>query len=360
MAKRTPLYDKHVKYGGVIVDFAGYELPVRYPSGIIAEHKTVRNGVGMFDVSHMGEIIFRGKGAEDALEHLLTNKFRDMYDGQVRYSLMLNEEGGEVDDVLVYRFCEGKYLVVVNASNKDKDYAWMTSHIEGYDVECIDISDSVAQIAVQGPLAENVIKKLMAEEDIPVKYYSFRSGVKVAGKNTIVSRTGYTGEKGYEVYCDPKDAGELFEAFIEAGAEYGLAPCGLGARDTLRMEAGMPLYGHELGEDYLATEVGLGFGIKLDKSEFIGKTAIESKPKLYSRIGVRVADKGIVREHTDIYDEEGNLVGLATSGTMAPTVGQAVAMARVLDSATGTLYADVRGKKLKLERVALPFYTPKK
>lgn len=360
MSKRTPLYDKHVKYGGVIVDFAGYELPVRYPAGIIAEHKTVRNAVGLFDVSHMGEIIFRGKDAENALEHLLTNKFRDMYDGQVRYSLMLNEEGGEVDDVLVYRFCEGKYLVVVNASNKDKDYAWMLGHIDGYDVECIDISDDVAQIAAQGPLAEDLVKKLMAAEDMPVKYYSFRSGVKVGGIESIVSRTGYTGEKGYEIYCAPCKAGELFEALLEAGEEFGVKPCGLGARDTLRMEAGMPLYGHELSETYLATEVGLGFGIKLDKPEFIGKNAIETTPKLYSRIGVKVVDKGIVREHTDIYDEDGTLVGLATSGTMAPTVGAAVAMARVLDSATGTLYADVRGKKLKLERVALPFYTPKK
>ncbi len=360
MAQRTPLYDKHVKYGGVMVDFAGFELPVRYPQGIIAEHKTVRNGVGMFDVSHMGEIIFRGKGAVGALEHILTNKFADMYYGQVRYSLMLNNEGGEVDDVLVYRISEEKFLVVVNASNKDKDYAWMRDNISGYDVDCEDISADVAQIALQGPLAENVIKKLMAEEDIPVKYYSFKVGVKVDDVESLVSRTGYTGEKGYEIYCSPDKAGELFESLMEAGAEFGLIPCGLGARDTLRMEAGMPLYGHELRDDYLATEVGLDFGIKKDKPEFIGKEAILTKPKRYSRIGVKVADRGIVREHTPIYDEDGNIAGEATSGTMSPTLGIAVAMARVLDTATGTLYADVRGKKLRLERVALPFYSPKK
>lgn len=257
MAKKTPLYETHVKYGGQIVEFAGYELPVQYEGhGLIKEHTAVRTAAGLFDVSHMGELIVAGENAEAALNDLLTNDIRGMYDGQVRYSLLPNEKGGAVDDVLVYRISATCFLVVVNASNADKDAAWIAGRLPS-DVTFANISDAVAQIALQGPKSEPILRKLVKDEEVPVKYYSFRKNVIINGMRCLISRTGYTGEHGYEIYCANMDAAKMYETVMEAGKEEGLIPAGLGARDTLRLEAAMPLYGHELGDDIPVTKWAL-------------------------------------------------------------------------------------------------------
>ena len=355
MAKRTALYANHVAHGGKIVEFAGYELPVQYEAGVITEHMTVRTKVGIFDVSHMGEVVVKGKNAEEALNRIVTNDIRGMYDGQVRYSLLPNDKGGAVDDILIYRVNAECFLIVVNASNADKDAAWISSHLPA-DVEFSNISDSVSQVALQGPKSADVMKKLVSEEFIPKKYYSFTKEVDVQGIKCLISRTGYTGEFGYELYCANADAPALFELLLKTGAEEGILPCGLGARDTLRLEAAMPLYGHELGDDIPLNEVDLGFAIKMAKEDFIGKAAIEAHEPEYVRVGAKVVDRGIVREHTDVYcgDEK---VGLATSGTHAPYLGYAIAMLRIKkEFVDKPLEADVRGRRIKLEVVPLPFY----
>lgn len=355
MAKRTPLYDMHVKYGGQIVDFAGYELPVQYEGlGVLKEHTAVRTNAGLFDVSHMGELIISGENAETALNYLLTNDIRGMYDGQVRYSLLPNENGGAIDDVLVYRISGECYMLVVNASNAEKDARWISEKLPN-DVTFSNISDAVSQLALQGPKSESILRKLVDEEFIPKKYYSFVKNVKIGGMRCLISRTGYTGEKGYEIYCGNLDACALYEIILNAGKDEGLVPAGLGARDTLRLEAGMPLYGHELGEDIPVNEVGLSFGIKMGKEDFIGKKALEAHEPQYERVGARFLDRGVVREHTPVYlgDEQ---VGIVTSGTHAPSLGYPVAMLRIKKGLIGQLTVDLRGKRLRVELVDLPFY----
>ena len=355
MAKRTALYENHVAHGGKIVEFAGYELPVQYEAGVITEHMTVRTKVGIFDVSHMGEVVVKGKNAEEALNKIVTNDIRGMYDGQVRYSLLPNEKGGAVDDILIYRVNGECFLIVVNASNADKDAAWISSHLPG-DVCFENISDKVSQIALQGPLAETVLKKILDEQFIPKKYSSFTKETLVMGIKCLVSRTGYTGESGFELYCGNQDAPALFELLLKTGKEEGILPCGLGARDTLRLEAAMPLYGHELEEDIPVNEVGLGFAIKMAKEDFIGKKAIESHEPEYVRVGAKIVDRGIAREHTDVYCGS-EKVGIVTSGTHAPYLGYPIAMLRIKkEFADKPLEADVRGRRLKLEIVPLPFY----
>ena len=275
MELKTPLYDAHVKAGGRMVPFAGYLLPVQY-EGVIAEHLAVRQKAGLFDVSHMGEITMKGKGALASLNHILTNDYTRMPIGKVRYGLMCYEDGGVVDDLLVYKFGEEDYYIVVNASNRHKDFAWMKDHILE-DTEIEDISDSVAQVALQGPLARDIMLKLMKEEDIPEKYYTAKRDVDIAGMNCLISYTGYTGEAGYEIYTANENAEKLWDTILEAGREYGLIPCGLGARDTLRLEASMPLYGHEMDETITPLETGLDFGVKMNKEDFIGKKALVEK-----------------------------------------------------------------------------------
>lgn len=354
MAKRTPLYDKHVALGGKIVEFAGYDLPVQY-SGVIAEHNAVRNAVGLFDVSHMGELLIMGEKAEEALNAILTNDIRGMYDGQVRYSLLPNERGGAVDDILVYREAWDKFWLVVNGANVEKDAEWVSTHLP----ECVhfeNLSDAIGQIAVQGPNALALIENLVDGDNIPMKNYSFKWDVKIGGICTYLSRTGYTGEDGFEVYCRAEDTTALYDVLLEAGKDLGVIPCGLGARDTLRLEASMPLYGHELGDDIPVNEVGLGFAIKMAKDDFIGKTALENHTPEYVRLGAKVVGKGIVREHCDVYagDEK---VGVSTSGTHCPTLGYPVCMLRVKkEFKDEKLFADVRGRRIELEVVPMPFY----
>lgn len=361
MSERTPLYLKHLEQGGVMVDFAGYELPVRYPKGIIAEHNAVRNAAGLFDVSHMGEFTLKGKDAVKALNRVFTNDFTVMDAGRVRYSLMCYPGGGAVDDVLVYKKSAEDFLIVVNAANKDKDFEWMSANIDDLEVEFEDISDKVAQLALQGPRSKEILSLIADVKELPEKYYSFKESVSAGGVNALVSRTGYTGEDGYELYCAPSDAPKLYDALMAAGFSYGLTPAGLGARDTLRTEAAMPLYGHELRAEYPVSEAGLDFAIKYAKEDFIGKEALLSRPPQFVRIGVRAIDRGIVREETPIFTADGAEAGIATSGTMSITLGYAIAMLRVRrEYADSELYAEVRGRRIKLERTELPFYKREK
>ena len=282
MELKTPLYDVHVAEGGKIVPFAGYLLPVQYKTGVIKEHMAVRQECGLFDVSHMGEILFTGPTALATLNHLLTNDFSNMSVGRVRYSVMCNEHGGVIDDLIVYKFGEEGYFVVVNAANRHKDFEHMKANLlEGTNAE--DISDSLAQVALQGPRSADIMAKLVDPAKLPQKYYTCERHVDVQSMDCIISRTGYTGEFGYEIYTAAENAERLWKLLREAGEEFGLIPCGLGARDTLRMEAAMPLYGHEMDEDINPFEADLGFGIKMSKADFIGQAALEAYAKIPAR-----------------------------------------------------------------------------
>ena len=356
MEKKTPLYDTHVECGGKIVPFAGYLLPVQY-QGVIAEHNAVRNDAGLFDVSHMGEITCTGKDALANLNYLLTNDYTTMYDGQARYSPMCNENGGVVDDLIVYKVRDDHYFIVVNAANKDKDFAWMKAHAFG-DAVFTDISEEVAQIALQGPKAEAILRKLTNEEDIPEKYYSCHFHRTIGGMDCIISRTGYTGEDGFEFYLAAADAPKFWNLLLETGKEEHLIPCGLGARDTLRLEAGMPLYGHEMDDEISPRETGLGIFVKMQKEDFIGKKALEEREITKKRIGLKVTGRGIIREHMDIYAGE-KKVGVSTSGTHCPHLGYPAAMALVEKeyAQIGTkLQAEVRERRVDAEVVKLPCY----
>ena len=356
--KKTPLYEAHLEAGGRMVPFAGYMLPVQYETGVNREHMAVREAVGIFDVSHMGEVLCQGPDALDNLNRILTNDFSNMKDGQARYSPMCNEQGGVVDDLIVYRIEEGKYFLVVNAANKDKDVLWFHEHREG-DVTFDDVSDQFAQIAVQGPKAMDVIRKIAPEESIPGGYYRVKTSASVAGVPCMVSTTGYTGEEGVELYLPAAKAKKVWDALLEEGEDARLIPCGLGARDTLRMEAAMPLYGHEMDDEITPLEAGLGFAVKMHKTDFIGKAALEAKgePQML-RAGLLVTGRGIAREHQDVYDTEGIKIGITTSGTKCPSQEKPIAMARIPKEYTeiGTkLIVDVRGRMVECEVTGMPF-----
>ena len=359
MEKKTPLYDIHVEEGGKIVPFAGYFLPVQYGTGVIKEHMAVREQCGLFDVSHMGEILFTGPTALDTLNHLLTNDYTNMPLNKVRYGVMCNEKGGTIDDLVIYKFGDETYLAVVNAANRDKDYAHMAANVLP-GTKCEDISDTVAQVALQGPKAPAILAKLVPEEFIPKGYYTAVPVAEIGGMKCMISRTGYTGELGYEIYTHNENAPKLWKLLREAGEEFGLIPAGLGARDTLRLEAAMPLYGHEMDEEITPLEAGLDFGVKMGKEEFIGHDALVAAgaPKRV-RIGLEVTGRGIIREHQDVY-AGGQLIGHTTSGTHCPYLGKAIAMALVTAGSVkegDEVEADVRGRRVAAKVVPLPFYT---
>lgn len=357
MEKKTVLYDVHVSLGGKIVPFGGYLLPMQYKNGILKEHNAVRESAGIFDVSHMGEVIIQGSNALENLNYLMTNDFSNMRDGQIRYSPMCYPDGGVVDDLLVYKCEEGRYMLCVNASNKDKDFAWILQHIFG-NVVAEDISDKLCQIALQGPKAEDILKKLAKQEDIPKKYYSFIEKGLIGNMPCIISKTGYTGENGYEIYAENAYARPLWEALMEAGKEFSLLPCGLGCRDTLRLEASMPLYGHEITKDITPLEAGLSMFVKTGKTaDFIGKQALTTPPKR-KRIGLKLIDRGIAREGAQVF-ANGRKVGYVTSGTSSPTLHCAIAMALVENDIAGKIEVEVRDKRLVAEETAMPFYKKK-
>jgi len=353
--RKTPLYERHAENGGKIVPFAGYALPVQYSAGVIAEHRAVREAVGLFDVSHMGEILFEGRDALANLQNLLCNDFTNLQAGRARYSPMLNLQGGVVDDVLVYCLGEEKYLVVVNAANRDKDLQHIAVHLAG-EVAITDLSDDYCQLALQGPKAEAMLRTLA---EVPQKYYSFLPEVGVGEIRCLVSRTGYTGEDGFELYASTSDAKRLFDILVTAGEPFGLQLCGLGCRDTLRMEAAMPLYGHEMDDAITPLETGLHSFVKLEKPDFIGKAALlNAGPPRRARIGLRMVGRGIAREHFPVLHLE-RQVGHVTSGTFIPTQNAALAMALVetsLSLSGNRLFVEIRGKGVEAEVVPLPFY----
>lgn len=359
MEKKTPLYDQHVACGGKIVPFAGFLLPVEYQTGVITEHMAVREACGLFDVSHMGEVLLQGPGAVASLNHLLTNDYSNLAVGRVRYSPMCNVRGGVVDDLIVYRVAEETYFVVVNAANREKDVAHMEANLLP-DTQFTDISDTVAQLALQGPKSREILASLIPEDSIPEKYYSFTPNkVAVCGVECLISRTGYTGSWGYELYCDAAEGAKLWQSLLEAGKPWGLIPCGLGARDTLRLEAAMPLYGHEMNDEVTPLEACLNFAVKLQKPEFIGREALlaAGAPKR-TRVGLKATGRGILREHQTVL-KDGQEIGHTTSGTFCPYLKGAYAMALVETGSLSlgdTVEVLVRSRKVAAEVVPLPFY----
>lgn len=341
-----------------MVPFAGWEMPVQYV-GVMDEHRAVRGAAGLFDVSHMGEVRVTGAGAEAFLQGLTPNDVAALKPRRVHYSALLTPEGTYIDDLLVYRQSEDEFLLVVNAANVGPDVAWIASHAPD-DVAVEDVSANYALLALQGPAAEAILQALTKTTLAKIRYYGFRQG-KVDGRAAIISRTGYTGEDGFELYVAPEDADGLWEALLAAGGPHGLVPAGLGARDTLRLEAAMALYGHELDAETTAWEAGLAWTVKMDSGDFIGRAALEAakvagpSKKL---VGFEIRGRGIAREGSEIF-AAGAVIGRVTSGTFSPTLERALGMAYVAPewAALGTEFeVEVRGRRLPAEVVRLPFY----
>ncbi|TPE66370.1 glycine cleavage system aminomethyltransferase GcvT [Halalkalibacterium halodurans] len=357
--KKTPLFDLYEQYGGKVIDFGGWALPVQF-SSIKEEHEAVRTKAGLFDVSHMGEVEVTGAQALNYLQRLVTNDVSKIKDGQAQYTVMCYENGGTVDDLLIYRRSEDQYLLVINAANIDKDIAWMEKHaIDG--VSIINVSNQTAQLALQGPVAENVLQTLTEEPLADIKFFRFVDGVNIAGVNVLLSRTGYTGEDGFELYCLAEDAPVLWKKLIEAGKEHGVVPCGLGARDTLRFEAKLPLYGQELTKDISPIEAGIGFAVKVDKEDFIGKEILKKQKEQGAPrklVGLEMVDKGIPRTGYEVYVDN-QKIGFVTTGTQSPTLKKNVGLAllQAEHSELGTeVIVHVRKRQLKAKVVATPFY----
>ena len=359
--KRTPLYDIHIKYGGKMVDFGGWELPIQY-SGIIDEHTLVRQRAGLFDVSHMGEITVKGEQALDFLQELVTNDVALIADNQVQYSPICKDDGGIIDDLIVYRRAADNFLLVVNASNTAKDFARVCEVVKDFPgVEVVNISDQVAQIAIQGPLAREIVAKETKEDLSGVKYFWFLPEVTVCGEKALVSRTGYTGEDGFEIYCSHSSAPIIWEGLAKAGAEYGLGPAGLGARDTLRFEACLPLYGNELDEATNPLEAGLTRWVKLYKPSFRGKEPLvraEHEGIKKTLVGLEATGRGVPRHGYPVL-KDSTVVGSITTGSYAPTLDKNLGLAYVgVDySEPGTeLAVEIRGRKIEARVVSIPLY----
>ena len=355
--KRTPLFAAHQVLGARFVNFGGWEMPVQY-TGIIAEHHAVRQRAGLFDVSHMGEIELRGPRALAACQALTVNDVGRLHDGQAQYSLLCLPGGGVVDDIIVHRIAPERLLLCVNAGNAEKDLAWVREHRGG--AEVVDRSAETAQLALQGPRATDI---LMPVTDLPLREipsFSFREG-QVAGRRALVAHTGYTGEDGWEIYCGAEAALAVWSALLDAGRPFGMAPAGLGARDTLRLERALPLYGHELSEETTPLEAGLGWVVRLNKGEFIGRDALlRQREKGVQRklAGLMMRAPGIPRQGYQIFHGR-DAVGAVTSGTKSPTLGKAIALGYVAGTweEVGTkLGIEIRGRMSAAEVVPLPFY----
>ncbi|MCM3122377.1 glycine cleavage system aminomethyltransferase GcvT [Mesobacillus sp. AQ2] len=359
--KRTPLFEVYKEYGGKTVDFGGWELPVQF-SSIKEEHEAVRTKAGLFDVSHMGEIEVKGPDSLDYLQKLMTNDVSKLKNGGAQYTAMCYENGGTVDDLLVYKIEDDHYLLVVNASNIEKDYDWMQKHLEG-NVKIENLSEGMAQIAIQGPKAEGILQKLSAEHDLgTIGFFKFSEEVDLNGKKALVSRTGYTGEDGFEIYCDSNDAVSLWKEILVAGKEDGVIPCGLGARDTLRFEANLALYGQELSPEISPLEAGIGFAVKLNKeADFIGKDALKQQKEngLPRKIvGIEMIDRGIPRHGYPVYKGDVR-IGEVTTGTQSPTLKKNIGLALIDTKETelgNEVEVEIRGKRLKAAVSATPFY----
>ena len=355
---RTPLRDFHATHGGRLVDFAGWEIPVQYRS-ILEEHKAVRRTAGLFDVGHMGEVDVRGPGALAFLQHLVTNDVARLFPGRVLYSPMCYPTGGTVDDLLVYMRGPDDYFLCINAGNIAKDLAWMHEQARGFDVAVTDRSAAYALLAVQGPRAAEIVQSLTGAKLGLVKYYHFVEGT-VAGIHCLISRTGYTGEDGFELYHAAGEAVQLAEALLAAGAPRGLELAGLGARDSLRLEAGYPLYGHEITRDISPLTAGLGWTVKLDKGvDFVGRAALAAEKQNGAPqkvIFFKTGDRRIVRGETPVLGPAGATVGRVLSGTLSPLLNEAIGSALVATAAAAQpLAVDIRGTKIALTLSKPPF-----
>jgi aminomethyltransferase len=362
--KKTTLNAAHRQLGGRMVEFGGWDMPVQYPAGTMTEHLRTRTRAGLFDVSHMGEIDVRGVGAIAFVNRIASNDATKLVDGQAHYSALTTPEGTVIDDLLVYRFAEDHLLLVVNAGTTDKDWEWISSRQQdGDNIELRNVSEEFCQIALQGPEALAILQPLTETPLAEIKYYHFREG-QVDGVKSIISRTGYTGEDGFEVYAGPDKAEQLWKKMLAAGnfgSDEGVLPCGLAARNTLRLEAGMCLYGHEIDETTTLLEANLGWITKLNKGDFIGRESLAKqkaegvKQKL---VGFEISDRGIARDGHDVFIE-GQHLGRVTSGSPAPFLKKNIGMAYVpveFANAGQAIEIDVRGKRVGAQIVPLPFY----
>jgi len=356
--KTTPFKEIHEAIGAKMVDFAGFYMPVQY-SGIIDEHNTVRNGVGVFDVSHMGEFILKGPHALELLQRIVSNDVSRTVPGQAQYGYLPNEEGGIIDDLLVYHLEDGNYMCVVNASNIEKDWAWFSkNNTQG--VEMHNISDETSLLAVQGPKAAEALQSLTDIELSDIPYYRFKRGTFAGADNVIISATGYTGAGGFELYFHKDHSEQIWKKIFEAGAPFGIKPIGLGARDTLRLEKGFCLYGNDIDDTTSPVEAGLGW-VTSWKKDFIGKDkilAVKEKGAEKKLVGFVMIDRGIPRHDYEIADASGHIIGRVTSGTQAPTLNQGIGLGYVQTAFTqpGTeIFIPLRGKLLKAQVVKLPF-----
>jgi len=356
--KTVPLHHVHVRLGAKMVPFAGFEMPVRYSSDL-DEHYTVRNNVGVFDVSHMGEFRIKGPKATDLVQKVTSNDASALYNGKVQYSYLPNAAGGVVDDLLVYKVSEDEYFLVVNASNIEKDWNWIQSqNTEG--TEMNNLSDDLCLLAVQGPNATATLQKLTAENLAAMEYYTFKIGEMAGIENVIISATGYTGSGGFEIYVDKKDAEKMWNAIFKAGEEFGIKPVGLGARDTLRLEKGFCLYGNDIDDTTSPLEAGLGWVTKFNKDFISSPILKEQKEAGLKRklVGFEMIDRGIPRGHYELCDADGNKLGEVTSGTQSPTLQKGIGMGYVpaaFSKPDTEIFVKVRDKLLKAKIVKLPF-----
>jgi aminomethyltransferase len=363
--KKTPLYNRHLALGARVIDFGGWAMPVQY-TGVIEEHETTRQKAGLFDICHMGEIEVRGPQAFDLLQWVLSRNLAGQTTGQMKLSVMTNEQGGMMDDVTVYRLEDDHYMVVTNAGTKDRDLAWIVNRRNDkgfFDAHITDMSDATGKLDLQGPFSQKILARLMSNDITPLKYYHAMNTT-ILGIPSLVSRSGYTGEDGFEIYADSGKIGELWDALMEAGADCGLKPVGLGARDTLRLEAGMMLYGNDMDETITPLEVVYAWITDLDK-DFMGCAALKrlkQRGLTKTLIGFEMEDRGIARHGYGVF-KEGEEVGLVTSGTFTPTVQKAIGLAFVPASIRepGTeIFIRIRDRLARARIVKLPFYRRRK
>lgn len=360
--KTTVFKEKHEEMGAKMVSFAGFYMPVQF-EGINAEHETVRNAVGVFDVSHMGEFWVEGPHALDLIQWISSNDAAVLTDGKVQYTCFPNDKGGIVDDFLVYRFSDEKFLLVVNAANIDKDWEWINKQNEKFGAKLTNASDHISQLAVQGPLALKAMQKLTDEDVENMPFFTFKE-LKFAGADDVIfSTTGYTGSGGCEIYFKNKDGLKIYEAVLEAGKEFGIKPIGLAARDTLRLEAGLCLYGNDIDDTTSPIEAGLGWATKFTETkDFVNReNLLKQKTEGVTRrlVGFEVLERGIPRKGYNILDADGNVIGHVTSGTMSPTLKKPIGMAYVQKTfaKAGTeVFVEIRNKAYKCIIVKLPFY----
>jgi aminomethyltransferase len=369
--RKTALNSVHRQMGAKMVEFNGWDMPVEYPSagGIMAEHNAVRTGVGIFDVSHMGDIRLAGPQALAAVQHISMNDASRLAVGQAQYSALLYPEGTFVDDVVAHRLGEEEYLLVINAGTREKDFSWVSDHTRQFNCKVEDLSDAFTQIAIQGPKAVNLLQKLTDADLSTLKFYWFTRGSVCGLKNTLIARTGYTGEDGFEIYVpsDEATSARVWKEVLDAGKELGVVPCGLGSRNTLRLEARLPLYGHEISDTINVWEAGLDRFCKMEKADFIGRTSLEkAKAEETKRmlVGLKMIDRGIARDGYKVLDPAGSGIGYVTSGSPAPFLKKNIALAYVPPefAALGTeLKVEIRGQGVKAQVVSTPFYQkPKK